>query len=39
MSKTSNLQKLHVLKAWLDSLKTRKPKPVMKKTYLADEED
>jgi hypothetical protein len=27
------------LKTWLDSLKTRKPKPVMKKTYLADEED
>ena len=39
MSKTSNLQKLHVLKTWLDSFKARKPKPVMKKTYLADEED
>ena len=39
MSKTSNHQKLYVLKVWLDSLKTRKPKPVMKKTYLADEED
>jgi hypothetical protein len=39
MSKTSNLQKLHVLKTWLDSLKTRKPKPVMKKTYVADEEE
>ena len=39
MSKTSNLQKLHVLKTWLDSLKARKPKPLMKKTYVADEED
>jgi hypothetical protein len=39
MSKTSNHQKLHVLKTWLDSFKVRKPKPVMKKTYLAYEED
>ena len=39
MSKTSNHQKLHVLKTWLDSFKVRKPKPIMKKTYLADEED
>jgi hypothetical protein len=39
MSKTSNLQKLHVLKTWLDSLKARKPKPLMKKTYVADEEE
>lgn len=39
MSKTSNLQKLHVLKVWLDSLKARKPKPIIKKTYVADEEE
>ena len=39
MSKTSNHQKLHVLKVWLDSLKVRKRKPIMKKTYVADEED
>jgi hypothetical protein len=39
MSKTSNHQKLHVLKVWLDSLKVRKPKPIIKKTYVADEED
>jgi hypothetical protein len=39
MSKTSNHQKLHVLKVWLDSLKVRKPKPLMKKTYVADEEE
>lgn len=39
MSKTSNHQKLHVLKVWLDSFKTKKPKPTMKKTYPADEEE
>ncbi len=39
MSKTSNLQKLHVLKVWLESAKTKRPKPVMKKTYVADEEE
>lgn len=39
MSKTSNLQKLHVLKVWLESLKARRPKPTMKKTYAADEEE
>jgi hypothetical protein len=39
MSKTSNLQKLHVLKVWLESTKTKRPKPVMKKTYVADEEE
>ena len=39
MSKTSNNQKLHVLKTWLDSFKVKKPKPVMKKPYLAYEED
>ena len=39
MSKASNLQRLHVFKVWLESLKTRKPKPTMKKTYIPDEEE
>jgi len=39
MSKTSNLQRLHVFKVWLESLKAKKPKPTMKKTYTADEEE
>ncbi len=39
MSKTSNLQKLHVLKIWLESLKTKRPRPVTSKTNQADEQD
>jgi len=39
MSKTSNNQKLAVLKIWLEDLKKKTKKTVVKKTYIVEEEE